>query len=219
MAAIFDGVNGAGVLDYVAAWYIKTVRYVRGEDSVQSMLNGFGECVAPKDRVKIAFVSTNSIAQGEQVSVLWGELLRLGAKIHFAHRTFRWSNEGRGMAAVHCVIVGFALFDTASKTIYEYGDIRGEPQAVPASNINPYLVDAPSVVLPNRRQPICTVPEIVFGSMPNDGGHLLLDENEKAELLAAEPAAGDWIRPFLGAEEFYQRESALVPLVAGDRAG
>ena len=78
----------------------------------------------PRERIKIAFVSTNSITQGEQVGVLWSELLRLGVKIHFAHRTFQWSNEARGKAAVHCVIIGFALHDTDRKMIYDYPDIK-----------------------------------------------------------------------------------------------
>lgn len=99
---------------------------------------------------RAAFVSTNSITQGEQVGVLWGWLLAQGVHIQFAHRTFAWSNEARGKAAVHCVIVGFGLQDRPGKVIYEYADIRGEPQAVPAANINPYLIDGPDVVLARR---------------------------------------------------------------------
>ena len=106
------------------------------------------------------------------------------------------------MAAVHCVIIGFGAFDTGRKLIYEYDDIRGEAHAVPIANINPYLVDAPDVVLDSRRTSICRVPEIVFGSMPNDGGHLLLSDGEKLALLEAEPGAKRWVRPFMGADEF-----------------
>jgi hypothetical protein len=184
MELVTEGINGAGVLDFVCAWYAKAARYIRGTT------------------IRCAFVSTNSITQGEQVGVLWGWLLAQGIDIHFAHRTFQWSNEARGMAGVHCVIIGFGREDFAQKVIFEYDDIRGEPHAVIAININPYLVDAPDVALQSRRTPICTVPEISFGSMPNDGGHLLLDDDEKQALLAAEPVAAAWIRPFLGADEF-----------------
>lgn len=203
MARVFAGVKGAGVLDFVTAWYLKAVQYLRGDGAADKALDGLpGARPAPRDHVKIAFVSTNSITQGEQVAVLWGELLRQGVKIHFAHRTFQWSNDAPGEAAVHCVIVGFALHDAAQKTIFDYPDIKGEPHAAAAANINPYLVDAPDVLLESRRTPISPVPEAVFGSMPNDGGHLLLSDAEKDELLAKEPAAKKWLRPFLGAEEF-----------------
>ena len=192
---VMAGVKGAGVLDFVAAWYVKAARYVHGT------------------QIRCAFVSTNSISQGEQVGVLWGWLLAQGMHIHFAHRTFQWSNEARGVAAVHCVIIGFAAFDTARKTIFEYDDIRSEPHAVPAANINPYLVAAPDVALESRRAPVCNVPDIVFGSMPNDGGHLLLSDDEMHTLLRAEPKSKEWIRPFLGAEEFINNGSS------GNRVG
>ncbi len=174
-------------------------------------------------KIKAAFVSTNSITQGEQAGVLWGWLLAQGIHIHFAHRTFQWSNEARGMAAVHCVIIGFYLPSPAlpgtlsplvgrgqgegresepKKTIYEYEDIRGEAHAVAARNINPYLVDAPDVVLEKRSSPICAAPEIRFGNQPIDGGHFILSEDERIELLKQEPDARKFIRPFLGADEF-----------------
>jgi hypothetical protein len=147
-------------------------------------------------------VSTNSITQGEQVGVLWGWLLAQGVHIQFSHRTFQWNNEGKGVAAVHCVIIGFGLQDRPGKTIYAYEDIKGEPVAVAAANINPYLVDAENIYLVSRRTSICPVPPVVFGSMANDGGHFFLDDAEKTELLVECPAAADWIRPFLGADEF-----------------
>ena len=183
MGRVFDGVNGAGVLDFVTAWYIKAVRYIQGT------------------KIECAFVSTNSITQGEQVLILWPALARLGIRINFAHRTFQWSNEARGVAAVHCVIIGFSLFDRSAKTIFEYGDAKGQPHALPARNINAYLVDAPDVFLEKRRSPICPVPATAFGSMPNDGGHLLLSETARDELLRAEPAAKKWIRRLAGSEE------------------
>jgi hypothetical protein len=184
LAAVMQGIHGAGVLDFVCGWYILAARY----------------CLDQKTQT--AFVSTNSITQGEHVAVLWAEMQRLGMHIHFAHRTFQWSNEAKGNAAVHCVIVGFGHENQAVKTIYEYEDIKGLPLAVPVKNINPYLIDAPTVFLPKRREPICHVPQMSKGSQPTDGGNLLMDDAEKASLLAVEPQASKWIRPFLGAEEF-----------------
>ncbi len=184
LAVVMQGMHGAGVLDFVCGWYILAARYLKGNNT------------------RAAFVSTNSITQGEHVAVLWGEMQRLGMHIHFAHRTFQWSNEAKGNAAVHCVIVGFGHEDQAIKTIYEYEDIKGQPLAVPARNINPYLIDAPTVFLPKRREPICNVPPMTKGSQPTDGGNLLMDAEDKAAFLALEPRAAKWIRPFLGADEF-----------------
>ncbi len=151
---------------------------------------------------RIAFVSTNSITQGEQVGVLWGWLLAQGMHIHFAHRTFSWTNEARGKAAVHCVIIGFGLEDRPGKVIYEYDNIRGEPHAVPASNINPYLVDALNVVLPNRPTPISAVPSMRWGNKPTDGGHLLFTAEELHAFLAEEPKAEKFVRPFISGGDF-----------------
>ncbi len=184
VAQVFAGIEGGGLLDFVAAWYVKAARYVRGT------------------QIRCAFVSTNSISQGEQVGVLWGWLLAQGMHIHFAHRTFQWSNEARGMAAVHCVIIGFGAFQISDKTIYEYDDIRGDPHALKASNINPYLVDAPDVVLPRRSHPICDVPEIGIGNKPIDGGYYLFTPEEKMDFLKREPGAGKYFRRWLGADEF-----------------
>ena len=181
----FERIAGGGVLDFVAAWYIKGAEYARQNPAL-----------------KVGFVSTNSIVQGEQVGALWQWMRSQGMRTHFAHQTFRWSNEARGKAAVHCVIIGFAYSDPIAPMIYQYDDVDGEPHVTSASHINPYLVDAPDVFLPSRRAPICSVPPVVFGSMPNDGGHLFLDDAEKAQLLAAYPQAKNWIRPFLGADEF-----------------
>jgi len=185
LAAVMQGVHGAGDLDFVCGWYVLAAQYLQGRTGTQA-----------------AFVSTNSITQGEQVAVLWGEMQRLGMHTHFAHRTFQWTNEASGKAAVHCVIVGFGPETQAVKTIYEYEDIKGLPHAVPAKRINAYLVDAPDVLLNKRRTPICNVPEMTNGSKPTDGGHLLMDDAEKESLIQAEPQAAHWIRPFMGAEEF-----------------
>lgn len=187
LAAVMQGIHGAGDLDFVCGWYVLAAQYMKSTGT------------------QAAFVSTNSITQGEQVAVLWGEMQRLGMHTQFAHRTFQWSNEASGKAAVHCVIVGFGPEDHAVKTIYEYEDIKGLPHAVPVKRINAYLVDAPDVLLNKRRTPICPVPEMTNGSKPTDGGHLLLDEAEKERLIREEPQAEKWIRPFLGAEEFINK--------------
>ncbi len=167
LARVFHDVKGAGVLDFVAAWFREATDYM-----------------ADHPAIKTAFVSTNSITQGEQVGVLWGDLLKRGVKIHFAHRTFQWSSEARGKAAVHCVIIGFALHDTADKRLFDYEKPQSEAHEVKVKNINPYLVDASDVVLVNRRVSLSNAPPIVFGLMPNDGGHLLLSSAEKTELMA-----------------------------------
>ncbi len=156
-SAVFNAVAGGGLLDFVAAWYVRCARYIATDPSP-----------------RCAFVSANSICQGEQVGVLWGWLLAQGIKIHFAHRTFAWSNEAKSNAAVHCVIVGFGRGDSGvAKTIYEYDDIRGEPHALAVVNSNPYLVDAPDVVLARRSRPIGDAPAIGIGNKPIDDGNYL----------------------------------------------
>ena len=222
--AVFAGIDNAGLLDFVAAWYVKAARYLQSAGAFQ--LAGAFQSVRPEpvegqamstgastssartgneggaDAPRAAFVSTNSITQGEQVGVLWGWLLGQGVHIHFAHRTFSWSNEARGKAAVHCVIIGFGLHDRPGKVIYEYADIKGQPHAVPAANINPYLIDAPDVVLPRRSKPVCDVPEIGIGNKPIDDGNYLFTTAERDAFIAAEPAAAKWFRRWLGADEF-----------------
>ena len=191
--AVFAGIDNAGLLDFVAAWYVKAARYIKGSSPLPRTDDASAKC---------AFVSTNSVTQGEQVGVLWGWLLAQGVHIHFAHRTFSWTNEARGKAAVHCVIIGFGLQDRLGKVIYEYEDIRGEPHAVPATNINPYLVDAPDVVLPRRSKPISDAPEIGIGNKPIDGGNYLFTTEERDAFVLREPASQKWFRRWLGADEF-----------------
>ena len=115
-------------------------------------------------------------------------------KIHFAHRTFKWSNEAPGRAAVHCVIVGFGRQDLSRKRLFDYPDIDGPAHEITASNINPYLVDAPDVVLPNRREPLCKVPPISFWSKATDGGNLIMTKEQADELLDSEPQVRRFIR-------------------------
>lgn len=184
MARVFGGAKNAGLLDFVSGWYVLAARYIQGSS------------------VRCAFVSTNSITQGEQVGALWTELYRLGVQIQFAHRTFTWTNEARGKAAVHCVIVGFGLDVPAKKRLFAYAHLKADPHELVVGNINAYLVDAVDVLLNNRRRPVSAVPSISFGSMPNDGGLLLLTEAERLDLVEREPASEPWIRRFLGAEEF-----------------
>jgi len=181
----FENIQGAGVLDYVTAWYVKAAKYIQGT------------------KIKVAFVSTNSIVQGEQTSILWGQMLnKYNIKIHFAHRTFKWSNEAKGNAAVYCVIVGFANYDTPNKSLFEYEDIKGEAHEIKAKNINPYLVDAKDLLIDKNMNPICNIPKMSFGNMPLDGGNLLLSDEEKNELLIKEPKAEKFIKPLLSAYEF-----------------
>jgi hypothetical protein len=186
LLAIAGNLKGAGLLDFVTAWYLKAAQYLQGEGSY----------------VRCAFVSTNSITQGEQVGVLWAEMLRHGLRIFFAHRTFTWSNEARGVAAVHCVIIGFSAQDIRPKRLFDYATIKSDPQELIASNINPYLVDAADVLLPNRSKPICDVPSIGIGNKPIDGGNYLFSTEERDAFIAAEPAAAPWFRRWLGAAEF-----------------
>jgi len=221
--AVFKPLKNGGTLDFVAAWYVKVTNYLRCQTTAgteqmpgahtlrflkspptSAPHSPSGAGVAHSARV--AFVSTNSITQGEQVAALWSWLFSQGIHIHFAHRTFRWSNEASGKAAVHCVIIGLGLQDLPGKVIYEYADVNGVPHPVPAAQINPYLIDAPFVAIEKRRVPICNVPSMSKGSQPTDDGNLLLTDAEKKALLAAEPAAQPFIRPMLSAHEFLHDE-------------
>jgi len=185
MELIWGNEGRFGRLDYVTCWHHKAAAYMHDNPEV-----------------KTALVSTNSICQGEQVGILWSYLLAQGVQIHFAHRTFQWSNEGKGVAAVHCVIVGFGLSEPKQRTIFDYGDnIKGEPVAISARNINPYLVDAPNVILPSRTDTPHGLPQMKQGSKPVDGGNFLFTEAEKIEFITSEPQAEKWLRPYIGSEE------------------
>jgi len=201
---VMGHIKGFGVLDFVSAWYVKATRYLR--DAAAPSPAGGGLGWGPAAQPRAAFVSTNSITQGEQVGVLWGWMLAQGVHIHFAHRTFSWSNEARGKAAVHCVIVGFGLDDRADKIIYEYENIKGEPLAVPATNINPYLVDFPDLLLQRRSKPMCAAPPLVEGITPLDNGILAFTADEKQAFLVKEPKAERWFRPMLTGNDFINRQ-------------
>ena len=185
IAFVCKGIEGVGLLDYVSAWYIKAARLIQGTN------------------IKTAFVSTNSITQGEQVPALWTELLtHLKIKIHFAHRTFTWTNEAKGNAAVHVVIIGFAAFDTTEKLLYEYTSGKGEPLELKVKNISPYLIDTEDLIVNVRSTPISSVNKVINGSIPADGGHLIFTKSERDEFVKYEPKAEKWILPYIGGEEF-----------------
>jgi len=181
----FHNIQGSGTLDYVCGWYLKAAKFIQST------------------KIKVAFVSTNSIVQGEQIGILWGQLLKVyGVKIHFAHRTFKWNNEAKGNAAVYCVIIGFASFDTNNKRLFQYEDIRQEAHEILVKNINPYLVDAKDILIHTQSNPICDVPKMCFGNMPLDGGYLLLTDQDKNELIIKERQAERYIKPLISAFEF-----------------
>jgi hypothetical protein len=197
MEMIFAGVKGAGVMDYVAAWYIKAAKYLE-----QYNKNSTTRC---------AFVSTNSISQGEQVGILWNELFnKYKIKIHFAHRTFKWGNEARGNAAVHVVIIGFSNFDINDKRIYEYENIKAEPHEIKVKNINPYLVEGKDLFVPSRSKPICSVPEMLYGNKLVDGGFYLFNDKEKEEFIRQENASLKYFKPILSGDEFINGKNRWI---------
>jgi hypothetical protein len=181
----FDGLKNAGNLDYVTCWYKKTAEFIK-DTSIQA-----------------AFVSTNSICQGEQVAILWPELMnKHEIFINFAHQTFTWWNEAKGRAAVYCVIIGFSQVSRKNKSIFHYSDITGTPVEAPAAQINAYLVDAGMVFISKRSSPLCDVSPMSNGSVLRDDGNFILSEEEKNELVKNEPSAERFIRPLVGGYEF-----------------
>ncbi len=184
LETVAKGVKGAGLLDYVTAWYFKAADYTK-------------ESHAP-----IGFVSTNSISQGEQVGVLWGELFRRGVKIRFAHRTFPWQSEARGKAHVHVIIVGFGYGEPGPRRIYDYDQDERNPTVTTAKNISPYFVEGNDAVVVNRSRPLCDVPEIGIGNKPIDDGNYLFTTEERDTFIELEPESKKWFRRWLGSQEF-----------------
>lgn len=180
--ALFENVKGAGELDYVCAWYKMAASYI---------------C---KTQIRAAFVSTNSICQGEQVLTFWKNIIQIhNIHIDFAYTTFVWNNEAKGQAKVHCVIIGFsgAQVTTVRKQLFS----DGEKYKI-CQNISPYLTDTQNFFIESRSVPLCAVPPMRFGSMPRDGGGFVLSAEEKGKLIQEEPLSSKWIKPYVGAVEF-----------------
>lgn len=176
---IFPGTKN---VDYVACWYMKAAKFIA------------------KSQIECAFVSTNSICQGEIVSVLWTKLLAEGIIINFAHRTFVWSSEAKAKAAVHCIIIGFAGFSRQTKVLFDGIQKRT------AQNINPYLLDGENIIVFAQRKPFADVPAMVYGNKPADGGNLIIENDEYEDFIAKEPKAQQYIHRYVGAVEFLHNE-------------
>lgn len=183
MLSVIGNIKGLGELDYVAAWYYKATKYI------------------VDTHIEVAFVSTNSICQGQQAVTLWKPLFEKGVRIQFAHRSFIWDSEAKVKAHVHCVIVCFSLHDRAKKAIFFNDMVKY------VKNINSYLMEAPDIFIESRTTPLCDVPKIRFGSMPRDGGGFILSDEEKNELIKKEPISASWIHPYLGAYEFINNKT------------
>lgn len=182
---VLDKIIGSGVMDYVSAWFYKSAQFIQST------------------KIKVGLVATNSISQGEQSSILWNVLINeFNISIHFAHRTFKWSNEAKGNAAVHCVIIGFASFEANEKYLFDYQTITSEPLLIKAQNINPYLINANNILVFNRKYPLCNVPNMMYGNKPTDGGNFILSEEEKNTLVLKNPLVIKFIKPFISAREF-----------------
>jgi len=171
-------------IDYVAMWYFKAAEFIQDTN------------------IRVAFVSTNSISQGEQVAVIWKPLFeKYGIHIDFAYRTFIWDSEASLKAHVHCVIIGFSLAGQKRKLLFKSDHVGLE-----VDNINPYLVDAPTVFIERRSLPLCDVPPIFRGSQPTDDGNLILSSDEREELIKKEPACEKYIRPYMMGKDFIDRK-------------
>lgn len=196
--AIYVDENGkpyktAGKIDYVSGWYFKATQFMHGTN------------------IRTAFVSTNSITQGEQVAGVWKPLYeRYGIHIDFAHRTFRWDSEASLKAHVHCVIVGFSTaFSTKNRMLYSSDRFQI------VDNINAYLVNAPDVFVESNKSPICKVPEMVYGNKPTDGGFLFLTKEEKEEAIKNEPHIAKYIRKMYGAAEYINNKERYCLWLVG----
>ena len=188
-----------GTLDYVTAWFITAGEYIRKRER-------------PSERARIGFVATNSITQGEQVAQLWPILFgRYGLEIAFAHRTFAWGSDARGMAHVHVVIIGLDDREgvPAVRRLFSYDDLKGDPHESVHAVLSPYLFDAggladPHLVVREESRPINGMPQLLTGSQPIDGGHTIFGPDEANTLLDEEPGVTPYLRPFVGAREYLQ---------------
>lgn len=175
---------GIGLLDYVAGWYFKALHYIDGT------------------RIRVGFVSTNSITQGEQVGLLWTELFRHGVRLCFAHRTFAWESEARGRAHVHVVIIGISLGEVADARIYDYDRDPHSPVVTLVRRISPYLVEGPQTAITNRTHSICSAPKVGIGNKPIDDGNYLFTRTERDAFIEKEPKSRKWFRRWIGSKEF-----------------
>lgn len=177
---IFKNTKNKGNLDYVACWYKKCAEYI------------------DNTKIECALVSTNSITQGEQVSILWKDLIENhNIKINFAYRTFKWTSEATEKAAVYCVIIGFAQFDRKEKYIY-----TDDNKYIIVKNINPYLLDGPNIVVESKNTPICNTEKMGIGNKPIDDGNYLFSETDKQLFEKIEPNSKQYFKQWLGAVEF-----------------
>ncbi|GGK97265.1 methylase [Salinibacterium xinjiangense] len=186
------GRDDIGRLDYVTGWYAKSLDLLS----------------RPGYAGEFAFVSTNSISQGEPVPALFGPVFSAGWRVKFAHRTFAWTSEAPGAAAVYCSVIGFDHFTKKRARLFDYsGNLRGEPVELPVVNqLNGYLVDGPNVLVEQRRTPLASnLPPMVFGNMARDDGNLLIEPDDFDE-VAADPVAAKYIRPFVGARQLIHNE-------------
>ena len=196
--------KGVSNLDYVSAWYVKTADYLATNTQAPEVDEHGRSSSATLDPRRAAFVSTNSITQGEQVGIIWPELFKRNIQIDFAHRTFPWESEARGKAHVHVVIVGFGHGNIPNKQIHDYGK-KGEPLGVAtAANISPYLTDGSNLTIANISKPINAPTPINYGSFALDDGLLTLSPEEAKTLIQNEPNAEPFIRRFIGARELLQ---------------
>lgn len=175
VALIFPGIKN---VDYVACWYMKAIEFMENT------------------KIEGAFVSTNSLCQGEIVPVLWPKLLAKGIIINFAYLTFVWASEAKEKAAVHCIIIGFSKFERSEKIIFD-----GERKRI-VKNINPYLLENENIIVYAQRKPFSNIPSMVYGNKPADGGNLIIEADEYSDFIIREPNAKKYIRRYVGAVEF-----------------
>ncbi len=192
--AVYGKIKLSNSIDYVGAWYHQAAAYIDGTT------------------IQVAFVSTNSITQGEQVAPLWDKLInKYKIHINFAYRTFKWDSEASEKAAVHCVIIGFSQCEYNQKRKLYMGNSRVNL----VDNINPYLLDAPNVLVSSRSKPICNVPKMILGNKPADGGNLILTPEEKDTIIKREPALEQYIHPYIGAVEYINKKIRYCFWLAG----
>lgn len=183
--------NNSGILDYVACWYKVAAEFMKGT------------------QIRAAFVSTDSICQGQQVAPLWKQLLDAGVKINYAHRFFKWSTEANGGATVYVVIVGFSMYEIQPCLLFDGSSVKR------VSHINPYLIDMPDIIVESRSKPICNVPVMGSGNQPIDGKKYLFDEEGMLTFLKKEPNAKPYFHPWVGADEFLKSKKRYI-LYLGD---